>query len=51
MVITVKPHPVFTRDGSTLVCEAPISFAKAALGGALESNTLDGKPVTLKIPP
>lgn len=51
VVIAVKPHPVFTRDGSTLVCEAPISFAKAALGGALESNTLDGKPVTLKIPP
>ena len=51
VVIAVKPHPVFTRDGSTLVCEAPISFAKAALGGALESNTLDGKSVTLKIPP
>lgn len=51
VVISVKPHPIFTRDGSNLICEAPITFAKAALGGKLEATTLEGKPVTLKIPP
>ncbi|MEO5657743.1 MAG: molecular chaperone DnaJ [Nitrospiria bacterium] len=51
VVIAVKPHPVFTRDGSHLVCEAPMSFAQAALGGKLESATLEDKPITIKIPP
>ncbi|HET8759744.1 MAG TPA: molecular chaperone DnaJ [Nitrospiria bacterium] len=50
VVIAVKPHAVFTRDGANLICEAPVSFAKAALGGKLEAATLEGKPVTLKFP-
>jgi molecular chaperone DnaJ len=41
--IRVKPHPVFERDGTTLHCEFPVSFAQAALGAALEVPTLDGK--------
>jgi len=48
--IRVKEHPIFTRDGSNLFCEVPISFTTAALGGELEVPTLDGK-VVLKIPP
>ncbi|WP_317706751.1 molecular chaperone DnaJ [Methylomarinovum caldicuralii] len=47
--IHVKPHPIFTREGSDLHCEVPISFTTAALGGELEVPTLDGK-VMLKIP-
>jgi molecular chaperone DnaJ len=46
----IKPHPIFTREGDTLYCEVPISFATAALGGDLEVPTLDGR-VNLKIPP
>ncbi|RMG55617.1 MAG: molecular chaperone DnaJ [Gammaproteobacteria bacterium] len=48
--IQVKPHEIFTRDGANLLCEVPISFPTAALGGELEVPTLDGK-VMLKIPP
>ena len=47
--IQVKPHEIFTREGANLLCEVPISFPTAALGGELEVPTLDGK-VMLKIP-
>jgi molecular chaperone DnaJ len=47
--ITVKEHPIFTRDGANLYCEVPIGFPTACLGGELEVPTLDGK-VVLKIP-
>ncbi|WP_018234073.1 molecular chaperone DnaJ [Thioalkalivibrio thiocyanodenitrificans] len=47
--IHVKPHNLFARKGNDLLCEVPISFAAAALGGDLEIPTLDGR-VNLKIP-
>jgi molecular chaperone DnaJ len=47
--IMVKPHDIFTRDGSNLQCEVPVSFTTAALGGELEVPTLDGK-LKLKVP-
>jgi molecular chaperone DnaJ len=48
--IRVKPHPLFTRDGNNLLCQVPISFTTAALGGELEVPTLNGR-MALKIPP
>ncbi|MFO1418727.1 MAG: molecular chaperone DnaJ [Methylotetracoccus sp.] len=48
--VSVKEHPIFTRDGANLYCEVPISFPTACLGGELDVPTLDGK-VVLKIPP
>ncbi len=47
--ISVKAHPIFTRDGQNLNCEVPVSFATAALGGSVDVPTLDGN-VVLKIP-
>jgi len=47
--MSVKRHPIFTREESHLYCEVPISFATAALGGELEVPTLTGK-VSLKVP-
>jgi molecular chaperone DnaJ len=49
VVIHIKKHGVFERDGNDLHCEMPISFATAALGGEIEIPTLDGA-VKLKIP-
>ncbi|HHW7568585.1 TPA: molecular chaperone DnaJ [Mannheimia haemolytica] len=49
VVIYVKEHDIFERDGSNLYCEVPISFTLAALGGEIEVPTLDGK-LKLKIP-
>ena len=47
--VKVKEHSIFTRDGSNLYCEVPISYPTACLGGDIEVPTLDGK-VMLKIP-
>jgi molecular chaperone DnaJ len=47
--IIVKDHPIFSRDGTDLYCDVPISFGSAVLGGELEIPTLNGK-VKLKIP-
>ncbi|HEY9018315.1 molecular chaperone DnaJ [Thiomicrospira sp.] len=47
--IRVKRHAIFQRDGDTLFCELPLSFATAALGGEVEVPTLNGK-ARLKIP-
>jgi len=41
VVVNLKPHPVFQRDGADLHCEMPISFTTAALGGEIEIPTLD----------
>ncbi|QKT02595.1 molecular chaperone DnaJ [Ectothiorhodospiraceae bacterium 2226] len=47
--IQLKPHPIFTREDTSLYCEVPISFGAAVLGGELEVPTLDGA-VNLKVP-
>ena len=47
--VSVREHPIFTRDGNNLYCEVPISFTTAAIGGEIEVPTLDGR-ANLKIP-
>jgi molecular chaperone DnaJ len=42
VVVSLKAHAVFQRDGADLHCELPISFATAALGGDIDIPTLDG---------
>lgn len=49
VVIHVKSHEVFKRDGLDIMCEVPISFTTAALGGIIEVPTISGK-AKLKIP-
>ena len=41
--VTIRPHPLFTRNGPDVLCEIPISFAEAALGAEIEVATIDGK--------
>jgi molecular chaperone DnaJ len=43
VAVSVKRHPLFSRDGVDVVCEMPITFAQAALGSEVEVPTLDGK--------
>ncbi len=40
--ITIKSHPIFRRNGMDVLCEVPISFTQAALGGEIQVPTLDG---------
>ena len=43
ITVSVKAHPLFERDGSSILFEMPISFVQAALGAEVEVPTLDGK--------
>jgi molecular chaperone DnaJ len=49
VMLHVKDHEIFQRDGDDLLCEVPVSFVHAALGAEIEVPTLDGQ-ATIKIP-
>jgi molecular chaperone DnaJ len=49
IVVHVKEHEVFERQGDDLFCEMPIKFTLATLGGTIQVPTMEGK-ATLKIP-
>jgi len=49
IVLHVKEHEIFQREGDDLFCEMPIKFTLATMGGAIEVPTLQGK-ASLKIP-
>lgn len=49
VIIHVKAHEIFQRDGDDLMCDVPISFTTAALGGEIEVPTLQGQ-AQIKIP-
>jgi molecular chaperone DnaJ len=49
VVLSVKKHKFFERDGDDLHCVMPISFPQAALGTELEIETLEG-PETIRVP-
>jgi molecular chaperone DnaJ len=50
IVIRVREHKFFHRDGHNLVCQWPITFAQAALGGPIEITTLTGQKVMHDLP-
>ncbi len=49
--VHVTPHAVFGRAADNLTLTLPVTFPEAALGAAVKVPTLDGTPVTLKLPP
>ncbi len=49
IVLSVREHEIFERQGQDLFCEIPIKFTLATLGGTIEVPTLFGK-ASLKIP-
>jgi molecular chaperone DnaJ len=48
--VHIRPHPVFRRQGDDLICEVPITFEEAAVGGSIEVPTMDGA-ATIRVPP
>jgi molecular chaperone DnaJ len=42
IIISVRPHSVFERDGDDLYCEVPITYAEATLGAEIDIPTLEG---------
>jgi molecular chaperone DnaJ len=51
ITVTVKTHPVFTRDGNNIRVVVPITYAEAVLGATIQVPTLGGEPVKLKVAP
>jgi molecular chaperone DnaJ len=49
IVLSIRAHEFFEREGQNIHCVIPISFPQAALGAEIEITGVDG-PVTLKIP-
>jgi len=50
LFLSVRPHPLFERDGPDLYCRAPAPMCKAALGGEMEIPTIDGDRTKITIP-
>lgn len=51
VTVHVKPHRIFGRQGEHLTLTVPVTFTEAALGAEIKVPTLDGTPVTVRIPP
>jgi molecular chaperone DnaJ len=49
VLVRIREHNIFTRNGADLLCELPVSFTNLALGAELEVPLLDGKDI-LRIP-
>lgn len=49
VVIHVKPHEVFLRQGKDILCEIPITFGQAAMGAKIKIPSLNGQ-VKMNIP-
>src|SRR5262249_9016227 len=47
--ISVRPHPVFKREGDDIVVEVPITFDEAVLGDKVEVPTIGGR-VSVTVP-
>lgn len=49
VIVRVKDHPLFRREGHDVLCDVPLTVPQAALGAVLEVPTIDG-PVKMRIP-
>jgi molecular chaperone DnaJ len=49
VLVRIREHAMFARDGSDLHCDLPVSFAQLALGVEVEVPVLNGRD-TLKVP-
>jgi molecular chaperone DnaJ len=48
--VSIRPHPIFQRDGANVFCRVPLRMAQAALGGEIEVPAIDGSRARVKIP-
>src|SRR3982750_499539 len=50
LFVHMKRHPIFAREGTTLIADCPVTFTTAAPGGAIRLPGVDGQKVEIKIP-
>ncbi len=48
--VHMKRHAIYSREGTTLIAECPVTFTTAALGGTITLPGIDGNTIELKIP-
>ena len=49
--VSIRPHPMFHREGSNLLLRVPVRMSLAALGGEIEVPSIDGSRTKVKIEP
>lgn len=49
VIVRVRPHPFFGREGDVLTVDVPVSFVEAALGTEIQVPVLDGQ-VSMRVP-
>jgi molecular chaperone DnaJ len=49
VIVRVRPHPIFRREGGVVMCDVPVSIVQAALGAVIKVPTLDGA-VDMRVP-
>ena len=50
VAVTVKPHPVYSREGNDLVMDLPVTVSEAILGAVVDVPMVDGNTATVKVP-
>lgn len=50
LFVHMKRHPIYSREGTSLIADCPISFTCAALGGSITLPGIDGDKVEVRIP-
>lgn len=50
VLINIKPHKFFRREGANLHCRVPLPMTTAALGGNIDVPTIEGQKSSVKIP-
>lgn len=50
VLLALRPHKFFKREGANLYCRVPVAMTTAALGGEIEVPTVGGKGTKVKIP-
>jgi len=51
ILLTVTPHPIFSRNGDNITLSVPVTFVEATLGADIKVPTLSGDEVTLRLAP
>jgi molecular chaperone DnaJ len=50
LFVHMRRHPIYAREGTTLIAECPISFTTASLGGTITLPGIDEGTIELRIP-
>lgn len=48
--VTVAPHELFHREGTSIYCQVPVAMTTATLGGSIDVPTIGGTKAAVKIP-